>query len=573
MSLSFIKTSWLALSFFFFVAIVSAQTVDLETLGKGKAFKLGGGVSSNGIFYASNQDMVGREPFTYFLQGNLNFNFHQFSMPISYSYSNQGEQLNYNLPFNLNRLSLHPKYKWVQGHIGDVAMNFSTYTLNGHQFTGGGVELTPNGPWKVSTMIGRLLKATEYDENEQTVPAFQRMGYGLKATYAKDRYSNGMTIFYAKDNPNSIGTIPSEQEIAPKENMVLGFEGSYKIMEDLQINVEYAASAITQDMRAEELNVNKGNLAGLLLYKRASTQYFNAIRAGLDYGINKSKLGVAYERIAPGYETLGAYFFNNDFENITLNTSTSLLDGKVNLALNIGYQRDDLNNQKKSSMNRTVGSLNATYNASESMTITGSYSNFTTFTNTKLNQFDVINDDNLLDDELEMLDYKQLSQNANLNINYILSKDESFQQNLNINYALADVSNAQDGVVRIGNVSTFHNGNISYTMGFPNKGMNITTALNGTLNTVGTGNSKTWGPTLNINKKFFENTLNTNLGVSHNTSNSNMMQTNVTNVRANASYILKEKHNFHLNVIQLFKNLSTGNTTELTLTFGHSYSF
>lgn len=573
MSLSCIKTSWLTLSFFFFVATVSAQTVDLETLGKGKAFKLGGGVSSNGIFYASNQDMVGREPFTYFLQGNLNINFYQFSMPISYSYSNQGEQLNYNLPFNLNRLSLHPKYKWVQGHIGDVAMSFSPYTLNGHQFTGGGVELTPNGPWKVSTMIGRLLKATEYDENEQTVPTFQRMGYGLKAAYAKDRYSTGMTIFYAKDNPNSIGTIPSEQEMAPKENMVLSFEGGYKIMEDLQMNVEYAASAMTQDMRAEELNVNKGNLAGLLLYKRASTQYFNAIRAGLDYGINKSKLGVAYERIAPGYETLGAYFFNNDFENITLNTSTSLLDDKVNLALNIGYQRDDLNNQKKSSMNRTVGSINATYNASESMTITGSYSNFTTFTNTKLNQFDAINDDNLLDDELEMLDYKQLSQNANLNINYILSKDEGFQQNLNMNYALADVSNAQDGTVRIGNASTFHNGNISYTMGFPNRGMNITTALNGTLNTVGTGNSKTWGPTLNINKKFFKNTLNTNLGVSHNTSNSNMMQTNVSNVRANVSYILKEKHNFHLDVIQLFKNLSTGNTTELTLTFGHSYSF
>lgn len=573
MSLSCIKTSWLTLSFFFFVATVSAQTVDLETLGKGKAFKLGGGVSSNGIFYASNQDMVGREPFTYFLQGNLNINFYQFSMPISYSYSNQGEQLNYNLPFNLNRLSLHPKYKWVQGHIGDVAMSFSPYTLNGHQFTGGGVELTPNGPWKVSTMIGRLLKATEYDENEQTVPTFQRMGYGLKAAYAKDRYSTGMTIFYAKDNPNSIGTIPSEQEMAPKENMVLSFEGGYKIMEDLQMNVEYAASAMTQDMRAEELNVNKGNLAGLLLYKRASTQYFNAIRAGLDYGINKSKLGVAYERIAPGYETLGAYFFNNDFENITLNTSTSLLDDKVNLALNIGYQRDDLNNQKKSSMNRTVGSINATYNASESMTITGSYSNFTTFTNTKLNQFDAINDDNLLDDELEMLDYKQLSQNANLNINYILSKDEGFQQNLNMNYALADVSNAQDGTVRIGNASTFHNGNISYTLGFPNRGMNITTALNGTLNTVGTENSKTWGPTLNINKKFFKNTLNTNLGVSHNTSNSNMMQTNVSNVRANVSYILKEKHNFHLDVIQLFKNLSTGNTTELTLTFGHSYSF
>jgi hypothetical protein len=103
--------------------------------------------------------------------------------------------------------------------------------------------------------------------------------------------------------------------------------------------------------------------------------------------------------------------------------------------------------------------------------------------------------------------------------------------------------------------------------------MNVTAALNGTLNTVGTENASTWGPTLNVNNRFLENTLNTNFGVSHNTSNSNTTNTKVTNLRANISYVLKEKHNFHLNVIQLFKSLSTENRNELTITFGHSYSF
>jgi len=563
--------SWLVLYFFFFVAVALAQTVDLETLGKGKAFKLGGGVSSNGVFYNSNQEQ-GRQPFTYFLQGNLNISFYQFSMPISYSYSNQGEQLNYNLPFNLNRLSLHPKYKWVQGHMGDVAMSFSPYTLNGHQFTGGGVELTPNGPWKVSAMAGRLLKATEFDGDE-TIPAFQRMGYGLKVRYEQERYSVGVIAFYAKDDINSIAVVPNEQDVTPKENMVLSLEGSYNILENLQVNAAYATSGMTQDLRADELLDNQGNLAGLFLKNRISTEYFNAIRAGLDYSFDKSTLGVTYERIAPGYETLGAYFFNNDFENITLNTGTVLFENKLNLAFNIGYQRDDLKNQKERSMNRTVGSLNATYNASEVLIITGSYSNFTTFTNAKVDQFEVINDDNLLDDAYDALNYKQLSQNANININYILSKKEDLQQNLNVNYALADVSNAEDGVVRVGNASTFHNGNVSHTLGLPNHNMNINTALNGTLNTVGTENSTTWGPTLNVNNKFLENTLNTNFGASYNTSNSNIARINVTNLRANLSYVLKEKHNFHLNVIQLFKSFSTGNRNELTITFGHSYSF
>ncbi|KAB5491581.1 PKD domain-containing protein [Flagellimonas hadalis] len=427
-----------------------------------------------------------------------------------------------------------------------------------------------------STMMRQVYDAASVpvdDGNEQTLPAFRRMGYGLKVGYEQERYSIGVTTFYAEDDLNSINNVPDEKEVTPKENMVLGLEGSYKILENLQLNAEYATSAMTQDLRVVEIDNAQGNLAGLVMNSRASTEYFDAIRAGLDYRFEKSTPGVGYERIAPGYETLGAYFFNNDFENITLNTGTVLFNDKLNLAFNIGYQRDNLKNQKERAMNRTVGSVNATYTASESLAITGSYSNFTTFTNSRLDQFEVINDDNLLDNAEEVLNYKQLSQNANVNINYILSKKESLQQNLNLNYALADVSNEEDGVVRLGNASTFHNGNLSYTVGFPNKGMNITTALNGTINTIGMDNSSTWGPTLNLNKKFLDNTLNTNLGASHNSSNSNRTNTHVTNFRFNATYVWKEKHNFHFNLIQLFRNLSTGSTRDLTLTFGHSYTF
>ena len=549
-----------------------AQAVDLETLGKGKAFKLGGGVSANTIFFDSDQE-IGRHPFTYFLQGNLNITFYQFSMPMSYSYSNQGQQLNYNLPFNFNRLSLHPKYKWLQGHIGDVSMGFSPYTLNGHQFTGGGLELTPNGPWKISTMVGRLLKPTEDDGTEQTIPAFKRMGYGLKVGYEKERYTLGAIGFYAKDEINSILAVPDDKAITPKENMVLSLEGSYKILENLTIGAEYASTGITQDLRADALDKDNGTFAGLFLKNRASTEYFTAIRTGLDYTFEKSSIGLAYERIDPGYVTLGAYYFNSDFENITLNSSTTMFNNKVNISFNIGYQRDDLENQKQQATKRTVGAVNLSYNASERLVLSGSYSNFSSFTNAKVNQFDAINDDNLLDDADELLNYKQLSQNANININYILSQQQFVQQNLNINYALADVSNAEDGVVHIGNASTFHNGNVSYTLGFPEKGMNITAALNGTLNTIGTEDSTTWGPTLNINQKFFENTLNANMGISHNTSNAISSSTSITNLRANASYVFKKKHNFNVNLIQLFKNLSTGKSRELTLTFGHSYSF
>lgn len=115
---------------------MSITAQDLENIGsrtvdkiKNSPLKINGGISANSIFYNSNGRSA-REPFTYFLQGNLNVSWLTFSMPLSYSFTNTGNQLGYQTPFKFNRLSIHPKYKWIQSHIGDVAMTFSPYTLS-----------------------------------------------------------------------------------------------------------------------------------------------------------------------------------------------------------------------------------------------------------------------------------------------------------------------------------------------------------------------------------------------------------------------------------------------------------
>src|SRR5690606_14785588 len=129
-----------------------------------------------------------------------------------------------------------------------------------------------------------------------------------------------------------------------------------------------------------------------------------------------------------------------------------------------------------------------------------SYSNFSTYTNVKPNQFDDINDENLLDNQLEEFNYRQLSQTANLNVNWILQQEETSRQNLNINYNLNDIANEQDGLVRVDEASTFHNTNTAYTIGFPQNENDITSAINYTYNTLGTEDATTWGPTLSVGK-------------------------------------------------------------------------
>ncbi len=554
-------------------SIAQSQSLDYDAITKSKPLKISGQFSASGVYYDSNINNS-REPFTYFLQGVLNVNVYGFSVPISYSFSNQGENLGYQLPFNFNRISLHPKYKWITGHIGNVNMTFSPYTLSGHQFTGAGVDLAPSGPLKISVMSGRLLKATEDDEDARTVPAFNRMGYGIKTSYQKDRYKVGFIGFYAKDDINSLDSIPEVKGVLPQENLVISLEGEAKLGPHFNVQAEYATTAITKDTRAEEIENSEISPIALIFNNRASTEYYNAIRTRLGYNVGRINLGIGYERIDPGYETLGAYFFNNDFENITLDASNTFFNDKLSLAINIGYQRDDLDNLKANNTSRTVGSVNATLALSKRLNIAGSYSNFSTFTNIKPNQFDDINDGDLLDEQIENLDYRQLSQTATVTISYVLSNKKIARQNLIANYALNDVANEQGGIVRLGDASTFHNMNIGHTIDFSERNLNISTSVNGTYNTIGRDESTTWGPTVSVGKRYFEKTLNTRLSAGYNSSNSKTSQTNVTNLRGAITYTLKEQHNFSLNAVQLFrKGGSNGNLSEFTATFGYNYAF
>ena len=139
----------------------NAQDLDIEAITKDTKFRVSGGINADAMFFNSSAE---KSTFTYMLTGSLNFSFLTFSMPVSYSITNQGNALNYKVPFDFNRFSIAPKYKWIKLYLGDHTLSLSPYTLNGHPFRGAGIELTPKGALKFSTMGGRLLKAVEEDK-------------------------------------------------------------------------------------------------------------------------------------------------------------------------------------------------------------------------------------------------------------------------------------------------------------------------------------------------------------------------------------------------------------------------
>ena len=546
-----------------------SQNFNVQELGKAKLINVSGGASANSIFYSGNAQ---RDPFSYFLNGNININIAGlYNLPFSFSYTNQ--KFGYGKPVLMNRLSIHPSYKWSTAHIGEVSITCSPYTLSGHQFTGLGVDLTPQGNFKVSAMFGRLLKSSEFDSNyPEIVPTYKRYGYGFKTSYDFEKVKVGVTLFKAKDEISSIhNPVPFELSVSPKENVAVSFETSFTLAKKLQFFTEYANSSITEDTR----NTDKGKangIASLLLNQNSTSTSYNAFKGQLVYPAGKGTLGLGYERIDPNYRTLGGYYFNNDLENFTVNATQNIFKDKVSLALNLGLQKDNLDKQKQSQMKRLVSSLNVDFRPNDKLNLSVNYSNFQSYTNSR-NQFDYINQVSNYD-YLDTLNFRQVNQNATININYLLRNDKRLKKSISANFSVQDAVNQQQGKTIAGGASTYYNSAIAYSIGYPERDLSFNGSLNNTYGKTDSGKNLIIGPTIGVSKLFFDKKLTTNASTSYNTSyNDGQKQNDIFNIRLNGSYIYLQKHNFNVGVISLFSNSTGRKNNDLTATLTYAYSF
>ncbi|MFV0587990.1 hypothetical protein [Bacteroides reticulotermitis] len=556
-----------------FTNYIEAQQVDIEKIskiGENKPITLSGGLSANNVFYSGNQQS-GRQDWTYYLNGTVNLNVYgQVNIPITLNLTNLGADLSY--PSLPNRVAIHPTYKWATGHIGDVSMNFSSYTLAGHQFTGAGVDLTP-GKLKISAMGGRLLKKVRYDnDNPSIMPNYKRMGYGAKVQYDEAKYSLGMIYFGAHDQKEEgmFHTLDS-LGITPAQNTALSWNATLNLIQNMSFNVEYAISFFTRDSRAPG---ERDNFIDDIFGRKTSTSAYHAINARFNYQLKKNTIGIGYERIDPEYKTLGAYYFNNDYENITLNFARPFLkDDKANIAVSFGVQRDNLDKKKEETSNRYVGSINLNYNPSEDLQTSLNFSTFQSYRNIK-SQFDYINETSPYDN-MDTLRFTQLSQNLDASVMYTFKKTEKQVQRINLNASYQESADRQGGISLPGNVSRFLNAAVGHAVQFIPQGVSITSSVNASYNYGGAAESYTVGPMLGVTASFFKKTLTTGISSSYNMNIDNStIRARVFNCRANTAYRFKKKHNLNASVVWQNRNITDKRKTDaITTTVAYAYSF
>lgn len=376
--LKVLQVSIIVLTYSLFGKQVIAQ--NLENIGSQKPVTLSGGVMARGIFYSSNGINAQAQPFSYLITGSPTISiYNSFTIPITFTFSEQDRSIRQ--PFN--QFGMSPHYKWLMIHAGYRNINWSQYTLAGHTFLGGGVELTP-GIFRFGFIYGRFNRATAVDTITKGFQpyTYTNRGYAVKLGLGKGPTFFDITFLKAKDDSTSVHPGPElKGTVAPAENVVIGINGQVKFLKHFTFMLETATSLYTKDLsNTAALPDSAKNFAtkilGSLVNANASTEHYYALQTGLSFQIPVFALKLQYHRIDPDYKSMGAYFFNNDLENITFAPSFNLLKNKLRFGGSVGLQHDNLKKQKQSTSSRVIGSANASIEFSEQLGLDFNFSDY-----------------------------------------------------------------------------------------------------------------------------------------------------------------------------------------------------
>jgi len=374
--------------------------------------------------------------FNYRVQGNINTNIFGFTTPINFSYSNGRTVYGYDLnPVQLpsfNRLGFSPKYKDLTLHVGYRQMNFTKYTLNGHQFKGWGFEYQPEN-YYLAFMKGVIKPAVTEDFTDVSLiePSFQRNAWAAKGGYTSESLEYGFAFLKSIDDPNSIKNYEDYvNNITPRENAVIGLYGKKSFGENLIFDFDYAFSGLSYDI------VNDPNLNIMTQYTaynyfglfstRNNSIYDKALKSSLTYKFSEFDVSYNYERVDPDFRTLGAFFFNNNFITRTGGISRSFLKEKLNVNIEGGVEKIAEPTEQQENTGRFIGSLNTKYKVNDRLSFSGKYSN--------LNNSNLIRKPSLQSSSIDSILQTQTKEKINFGSNIVMGKEKNKILNLSAGY-------------------------------------------------------------------------------------------------------------------------------------------
>ena len=361
---------------FSFATSIGAYAQDIENIAEQKPFEFSGTFTLFGSNYHVDGIPARKKDFSWYLTGNPNIKIYGIDIPFNFTVSEQ--ERSFRQPFN--QFSITPSYKWAKLYLGYTNVVWSPFTWAGQTALGAGVDLNP-GKFRFGFLYGRINRAVEEDVNafEPVTPAFKRTAYAAKVGYGTEASHIDVIFVKGKDDINSLDSIPKQTVVLPSENAVLGISSKLKLTDYLFWDADVAASVVTRDIRATPLSGDDESLSNnfrSVLKVNTATQLYGAVQTEFGFVNKRMKIKAKYKRVEPDFSSMGAYYFQTDVENITLEPSFILAKSKLRISSSIGQQRDNLLHKKSFTSKRLIGNISTDLTLGKVFGINALYSNY-----------------------------------------------------------------------------------------------------------------------------------------------------------------------------------------------------
>lgn len=544
---------------------------DIGSLGQQKPFTVNGSVQLRGVYYTATGIPPNRSPYSYIFSGSPTINIYGFSAPFNFTLSEQ--ERSFRQPFN--QFGMSPHYKWITVHLGYRSVIFSPYTLAGYTMFGAGIELNP-GKLRLGFMYGKLASATTLDTTTQSlVPySFSRKAYAFRVGVGTENTYVDFSYLKAKDDDASVPykNYDSSFNITPSANTVFGLSTRVSFFKKkFYIQGNIAGSIYTRDINStftlDTLDNALFKLAKKFAIVNGSSSFNTAGDAAIGYKTKGFGLKLQYTHIDPEFQSMGAYYFNNDIENYTIAPSLRLFKNKLRFSGSIGFQHDNVKEQKQATAKKTIGNANLSVDFDKHFGLDLAYSNFSNNQQARTIRF------------ADSLKIAQTTQNMSVTPRYVHISDESSHTIIaSVNFMkLNDYNNyfAQNAVSRNINFSQYF---ITYTYGIIPAQLSVSVNASTTkMDAAGTTDNNTGG-TVSITKSLFKSTLTVSGSAGLFMDKRNDGNSNIVNLNGNVQYTFFKKHG--LNYMMYYTNNKPKNISavlpgfkELRMELGYNYNF
>lgn len=363
--------------FFWGVLFVAVSCADLSAQNRlfsgTDQISAGGSIGLTASAYAVDGIENRRPPGMIQSTANLNFSLFGLSSGLNMFYSTDDSGFRQ----NMNAFRYNASWKWVTVQVGDVNTRFSQYGLNGATVRGGYIKLNP-GKFLFEAVGGRSQRAVKPSiDTGFREPSFEQWAYGTKLGYgnASGSYFH-LSTFYAIDS-RDLGDNNGVVEINPQENLTVTPDFQVQLFDGrFTLASQVTTSIFTRDINSEYIPFNEIPLPSFFenIFKPRSSSRINfAGIADATLMLDMFNMTLGYERVQPGFESLGRGRSRDDFEKVSVNPVVRLLGNRLNINSSFSLGRDNLLGNRLQTQNNINAGSSIQYQISERFTVSTTY--------------------------------------------------------------------------------------------------------------------------------------------------------------------------------------------------------